>query len=73
MTFAEMYKKAYTEYATNPKVRYIGYNTVKGSRMYGTLNNVDVAQCIGLRWELKTAEKENNIIEELQREIERKR
>lgn len=30
----------------HPELRYIGYNTVYGSKMYGTLKDVDAAQCI---------------------------
>ena len=33
-------------YAQDPKARFIGYNTAMGSRMYGTLKNVPVEQCI---------------------------
>jgi 2-oxoisovalerate dehydrogenase E1 component beta subunit len=30
----------------HPQARFIGYNTLKGSRMYGTLNDVPDEQCI---------------------------
>ena len=33
-------------YALDPTAIFIGYNTVKGSRLYGTLNNVPVKQCL---------------------------
>ena len=44
------YKDAIIEqvdkYAQHDKTRFIGYNTVYGSRMYGTLNNIPVDKCI---------------------------
>ena len=35
-----------TKYAEDYRARFIGYNTVKGSRMYKTLNGVPVEKCI---------------------------
>lgn len=46
MTYKEAITKQCTEYAKNPKARFIGYNTAYGSRMYGTLANVPKSQCI---------------------------
>jgi len=46
MTYREMITNRCTKYAKNPKVIFMGYNTVKGSRMYGTLNGVPESQCI---------------------------
>lgn len=46
MTYKEIITNECTEYAKDPMVRFIGYNTAKGSRMYGTLAGVPVEQCI---------------------------
>jgi len=46
MTYKELITNQCTEYAKNPKVIFIGYNTIKGSRMYGTLDGVPKRQCI---------------------------
>lgn len=46
MTYKELITLECEKYAKNPKARFIGYNTVFGSRMYGTLNKVDKDQCI---------------------------
>lgn len=45
-TFKDAIKAKCEEYATDPMVRYIGYNTVFGSRMYGTLSGVPKEQCV---------------------------
>lgn len=46
MTHKNMIKLKCEEYAKNPNVRFIGYNTVYGSRMYGTLADIKPSQCI---------------------------
>lgn len=46
MTHKDMLTNLYTKYASDPMVRFIGYNTLKGSRMYGTLNNIPDKQCV---------------------------
>lgn len=46
MKFLEVIKGQCEEYARNTSTRFIGYNTVYGSRMYGTLVNVPAVQCI---------------------------
>lgn len=46
MTFQEAIKNKCEEYAKNPAVRFIGYNTLFGSRMYGTLSSIDHKQCV---------------------------
>lgn len=46
MTYKQAITKKCNEYAKNPLVRFIGYNTVFGSRMYGTLNDIKPEQCI---------------------------
>lgn len=40
MTFQEAIAKCCSEYAKDPDVRFIGYNTFCGSKMYGTLQDV---------------------------------
>lgn len=46
MTYKECITNHCIEYATNPMARFIGYNTLLGSRMYGTLNGVPQCRCI---------------------------
>lgn len=46
MTFKQIITQKCEEYAQNPMARFIGYNTVYGSRMYGTLSNINPNQCI---------------------------
>lgn len=46
MKFYEAITEQCEKYALNRGTRFIGYNTVYGSRMYGTLNNVPVDQCV---------------------------
>ncbi len=46
MTYKEYIKEKCENYAKDSSVRYIGYNTVFGSRMYGTLASVDRSLCI---------------------------
>lgn len=46
MTFREAIKAQCEEYAKNPAARFIGYNTVYGSRMYGTLTDIKHSQCV---------------------------
>ena len=46
MTYQQAIKERCEEYAKNEKVRYIGYNTSFGSRMYHTLDAISVNQCI---------------------------
>jgi pyruvate/2-oxoglutarate/acetoin dehydrogenase E1 component len=47
MKYKDVIKNCINEYVrTYPEARFIGYNTVKGSRMYGTLNDVPVEKCI---------------------------
>lgn len=46
MTFKEAITRKCEDYAKDPQVRFIGYNTRFGSRMYGTLDNVDANQCL---------------------------
>jgi len=50
MSNSKTYQQAITErctqYANGPMVRFIGYNTIYGSRMYSTLNAVPSNQCI---------------------------
>jgi len=46
MTHYECISQCCEEYATHPRARFVGYNTLKGSRMYGTLNKVDHCRCI---------------------------
>jgi pyruvate dehydrogenase E1 component beta subunit len=46
MKFKEIIKLKCEEYAKNPLARFIGYNTVYGSRMYGTLSDINPNQCI---------------------------
>lgn len=46
MTFQQAITERCTAYAKDASVRFIGYNTVYGSRMYGTLNHVEPTQCI---------------------------
>lgn len=45
-TFKQAIKEQCEAYAKNPRVRFIGYNTVFGSRMYGTLSGIKEDQCI---------------------------
>lgn len=45
MKYAEAVQQSCQYYAKD-RVRFIGYNTIKGSRMYGSLKNVDPAYCI---------------------------
>lgn len=45
-SFKQAIKEQCESYATNPAVRFIGYNTIFGSRMYGTLSGVPTTQCI---------------------------
>lgn len=45
-THKEIITECIEKYARNKRSRFIGYNTVYGSRMYGTLNNVPTKQCI---------------------------
>lgn len=46
-TIKELITNKCEEYAIKyPKSRFIGYNTIKGSRMYGTLEKVPHSQCI---------------------------
>lgn len=46
-TYGEYLSELYAKEAKkHTNLRYIGYNTVYGSRMYGTLKDVDAAQCI---------------------------
>jgi len=44
--YKDVVKEACTQYAKDTATRFIGYNTVKGSRMYGSLSNVSTEQCI---------------------------
>lgn len=46
MKYKEAYKRLCEAYAKDPMVRFIGYNTAYGSRMYGTLSDVAMDQCI---------------------------
>jgi len=47
LNFYQAIKQQCELYAgSNANTRFIGYNTVYGSRMYGTLNDVPVNQCI---------------------------
>jgi len=46
MKYKEIIKLKCEEYAKNPMARFIGYNTVFGSRMYGTLSDISPNQCI---------------------------
>jgi pyruvate dehydrogenase E1 component beta subunit len=46
MTYKECVTRQCEEYAKNSNARFIGYNTVYGSRMYGTLDGVATSQCI---------------------------
>lgn len=46
MTFKDAITQECEAYASNPAARFIGYNTVFGSRMYGTLNGVAADQCV---------------------------
>lgn len=46
MTHKEAIKEKCSEYARDNKARFIGYNTVFGSRMYGTLSDVPPEKCI---------------------------
>jgi len=46
MTYSQAIKEQCEAYAKNPAARFIGYNTIFGSRMYGTLDGVDVQQCV---------------------------
>lgn len=46
MTYQQAITERCTEYARNPMARFIGYNTVYGSRIYSTLNLVPTNQCL---------------------------
>lgn len=46
MTYKETLTKAMDILALDPLVRFVGYNTAKGPRMNGTLNNISYDQCI---------------------------
>lgn len=46
MTYKEALTKLWTGYAQSTYTRYVGYNTACGSRMYGTLSNIEVSRCI---------------------------
>lgn len=46
MKFSQAIKERCEEHARDPRSRFIGYNTVFGSRMYGTLTDVSVDQCV---------------------------
>lgn len=46
MTYQDAIKKRCEDYAIDPMVRFVGYNTVFGSRMYGTLSGVKEDQCV---------------------------
>lgn len=46
MTLKDYLNETYSALAENPKVRFIGYNTAKGSRMYGSLVGVPESSCI---------------------------
>lgn len=46
MTYKQAISEQCIKYAKDPKARFIGYNVVYGSRMYGTLNEVPESQCI---------------------------
>lgn len=46
ITYQKAIKEQCDTYAKDPLCRFIGYNTSFGSRMYGTLNDVDVSLCI---------------------------
>lgn len=46
MTYKQAIQGKCEAYALDKKVRFIGYNTVFGSRMYGTLDNIEPNQCI---------------------------
>lgn len=45
-TFKDVITERCESYAKDPKTRFIGYNTVFGSRMYGTLSAINKEQCI---------------------------
>jgi pyruvate dehydrogenase E1 component beta subunit len=46
MTYQQAISLMCEEYATDPMVRFIGYNVRYGSRMYGTLNKVAQCRCV---------------------------
>lgn len=46
MTYKQAIKEQCERYAKDERVKFIGYNTVFGSRMYGTLSDVPVSSCI---------------------------
>lgn len=46
MTHKDMITNTMSMLAEDKRVMFIGYNTAKGSRMYGTLSGVPAAQCI---------------------------
>lgn len=46
MTHKEVITEICTELGKDDKTRFIGYNTVYGSRMYGTLKDVDKGRCV---------------------------
>ena len=46
MTYFDVIKKECSEYAKQPSAVFIGYNTVFGSRMYGTLDDVAPDKCL---------------------------
>jgi len=46
MTYREALTQAMNKLAENPAVRFVGYNTAKGPRMNGTLNQVPLSRCI---------------------------
>lgn len=46
MTFKQAHARMCEQYALNAATRFIGYNTVFGSRMYGTLSGISTAQCV---------------------------
>lgn len=46
MTYKEAIKQRCDELSKDKMSRFIGYNTSHGSRMYGTLNDIPIEQCI---------------------------
>jgi pyruvate dehydrogenase E1 component beta subunit len=46
VTYKDIIARKCKEYGAHPMARFIGYNTLKGSRMYGTLSDVPRCRCI---------------------------
>ena len=46
ITYKESVVEQIRYFSADEKTRFIGYNTINGSRMYGTLDNIPAEQCV---------------------------